>query len=163
MDDWRDSTGTDMRDALAHALRLSVPALTLTLAASAARTAGATGTEYGPYNWWKRAVAVLDITESHAVAGDVLNVYVDVSLDGVTWYNAIHFTQQAGDGTAKKEIAVLDHANPGTAVIVTTSDAASGVVRPAAWGGYVRGRWAVTDGGAHNQSHTFSLKIELQG
>jgi hypothetical protein len=129
----------------------------ITLAASAARTAGANGTAVFVGGERKRFVMVNPITASAAVAGDTLDVYVDFSLDGTTWYNAVHFTQQAGNGAARTEFAVLDPANPGTAVVDVTSDAAAAAVRPALFGPYMRARWAIVDAGAHGQSHTFSV------
>ncbi len=129
----------------------------VTLAASAARTAGANGTAVGGLGAYRRWIIVCAITASAADAADTLNVYVDVSLDGTTWYNAVHFTQQAGDGAAVTLVAVLDPANPGTAVVDITADAASGAVRPAMWGMQMRARWAIVDSGDHDQSHTFSV------
>lgn len=130
-----------------------------TLAASAARTAGASGTAV-VVGGWRRAIVELSITASATDAGDTLNVFVDVlAPDGVTWLNAVHFTQQAGNGAAAKEYAVLDPANPGTSVIAVTSDAASGAVRPALFGPQVRARWAIVDSGDGNSSHTFAVTM----
>jgi hypothetical protein len=128
-----------------------------TLAASAVRTSGANGSAVGGLGGFRRFVFLLDITGSATEAGDTLDVYVDVSLDGTTWFNAVHFTQQAGNGAAGKQIAVLDPSAPGTAVVAVTSDAASGAVRPAMWGPYMRARWAIADTSTSNSSHTFSL------
>jgi hypothetical protein len=130
---------------------------TITLAASAARTAGANGTGVYIGGERRRIIVVNAITASATAAGDVCDVYVDCSLDNVTYYNAIHFTQQAGNGAARTEYAVLDPSNPGTASIDVTTDAASGAVRPALFGPYIRARWAITDAGGHAQSHTFSV------
>src|SRR3990170_1414007 len=130
-----------------------------TLAASAARTvvAGATGTPVVFNGGRRRFVVLLDITASATEAGDTLDVYVDV-LIGATWINAIHFTQQAGNGSAKKEFAILDPAAPGAVVIDVTTDAASGVARPAAFGSQMRARWTVGEANANaNASHTFSV------
>jgi hypothetical protein len=132
----------------------------ITLLASAARTvtAGANGTAKFVGGERKRFIVLCDITASATEAGDTLDVYVDVSLDDVTYFNAIHFTQQAGNGAARKEIAILDPANPGTAVINVTSDAAAAAVRPAAFGAYMRVRWVVVEANANaNSSHTFSV------
>lgn len=109
----------------------------------------------------KRAVVVLDVTAMGGVAGDVLDVFVDV-LVGAKWLNAIHFTQVAGNGAAQTKFAVLDPSNPGAAEINATSDAASGAVRPAAIGAQMRGRYTLVDAGAHGQSSTFSLDVFLQ-
>lgn len=132
------------------------------LAASAARTSGASGTATLVGGFTKRVLVVLDVTASAAVAGDTGDFYVDVSPDGSKWLNAVHFAQQAGNGAAKTEFAILDPTNPGTSSILATSDAASGAVRPGAWGKYIRARWAIVDAGAHGQSHTFSIKAYVQ-
>ena len=108
----------------------------------------------------RRFVIVNRITASATAAGDTLDVYVDFSLDGTTWYNAVHFTQQAGNGAARTEYAVLDPSNPGTSVINVTADAAAAAVRPALFGPYMRARWAMVDaGGDANTSHTFSVLV----
>ncbi len=129
----------------------------LTLAALAARTAGANGSGV-PTKGHGRFLLLCNITASLTDAGDTLNVYVDVlGPDGSTWLNAVHFTEQAGNGAARKEFAVLDPANPGTAVINVTADAAAAAVRPALFGSQMRARWAIVDSGNADQSHTFSV------
>lgn len=128
----------------------------VTLTASAARTSNGSGG--GVYiGHLSRLQVLLSITASATDAGDTLDVYVDVSPDGSTWLNAVHFTQQAGNGAAVKQTATLDRANPGTSVIAVTSDAAAGSVRPALWGLYARARWAIADSGNGNSSHTFAV------
>jgi len=133
---------------------------TITLAASAARTvvAGAVGTAQFIGGERRRFIVLCDITASITDAGDTLDVYVDFSIDNVTWYNAIQFTQQAGNGAARKEIAVLDPSNPGAVVIDVTTDAGAGVVRPAVFGAYIRARWTIVEfAGADVATHTFSV------
>jgi hypothetical protein len=107
----------------------------------------------------RRFLIVNAITASATDAGDTLDVYVDFSLNGTVWYNAVHFTQQAGNGAARTEYAVLDPSDPGVAVINVTADAAAGAVRPSLFGPYMRARWAIVDGAPGNgdQSHTFSV------
>lgn len=105
---------------------------------------------------YRRLIFQQKITASATAAADVLDVYIDVSIDGgTTWLNAIHFTQQAGNGSAVTQVAILDPSNPGTATIAVTSDAASGAVRPAVWGDAVRGRYVLVNNTA--VSHTFGL------
>jgi hypothetical protein len=133
-----------------------------TLAASTARTTGANGTAITGLGYMKRAIIILDITASATDAGDTLDVYIDLSLDGTTWVNAVHFTQQAGNGAAAKEYAVLDPSNPGTSVVTATSDAASGAVRPSVFGLQMRARWAIADSGNGDSSHTFSVTALIQ-
>jgi hypothetical protein len=130
----------------------------LTLAAAAARTTSASGSWVFLGGERQRLVCVLAVTASATAAGDTLDVYVDVSFDGTNSIgNAIHFAQQAGNGAAKSEFAVLDAANPGTASVLLTTDAAAGVVRPGLFGPYYRARWALVDGGGGDTSHTFSV------
>ncbi len=129
----------------------------ITLAASAARTAGANGTAVFLGGERQRFVFLLSVTASATDAGDTLDVYIDWSLDNVTWLNGGHFGQQAGNGAAKKEWMTFDPTNPGTSSIAVTSDAAAGAVRPGVLGPYVRARWAIADSGDANQSHTFSV------
>jgi hypothetical protein len=104
-----------------------------------------------------RMIALLEALISATEAGDTLDVYVDISLDNSTWLNAIHFTQQAGNGAAFKEFAVLDPSAPGVAVVNVTADAAAAAVRPSLFGMYIRARWVVVDTGGAAPSHTFSV------
>ena len=106
----------------------------ITLAALAPRTASATGTAVFDMSIFRRLILVCDITASLTDAPDTLDAYVDVSLDNSIWLNAIHFTQQPGNGAPRREFAILDPAAPGAVVINATTDADAGVVRPAAWG-----------------------------
>jgi hypothetical protein len=142
-----------------RAVKIIREGVSLTLAALAARTAGANGDAVA-VGGYRRFVIVNTITASVTDAADTLDVYVDFSLDNVTWFNAVHFTQRAGNlpATPRTEFAVLDASAPGAVVINVTADAAAGVVRPAAHGAYMRARWAIVDaGGAADQSHTFSV------
>ena len=134
----------------------------LELASMAARTAaGATlpdGTDYPFLGQITRAAVVLDITASASDAADVLDVYVDVSLDlGITWINAIHFTQQAGNGAAAREYALLALDMGNTNTVTVTSDATAGDVRPTVLGPQMRARWTIADSGDGDQSHTFRV------
>ena len=129
----------------------------ITLAASVARTANGAGTAVFIGGERKRFIVINAITASATAAGDTADIYVDFSIDGTTYYNAIHFTQQAGDGAARTEFATLDTANPGTSSIDVTADAASGAVRPALFGAYIKTRWVLVDGGGADTSHTFSV------
>jgi hypothetical protein len=132
---------------------------TATLAASVARTTGANGTPVAVPEWVRRLSVLLDISASATDAADTLDVYVD-ALIGAKWVNAAHFTQQAGNGAAQSEVAILDPSNPGTAALNVTTDAAAGAVRPAVFGSKLRARWAIVDGLANaNQSHTFSVEV----
>jgi len=112
---------------------------------------------------WKRAEFLLNVTATAGVAGDVLDVYVDVMApDGVTWLNAIHFTQVAGDSAAIKHYAVLDSASVAATTFNVTTDCASGVTKPYLFGPQIRGRYTLVDAGAHGQSVTFELTGQVE-
>jgi len=125
-----------------------------------ATTTAGTNVAAVPVGIWRRAQLVLNVTSSGVDAGDTLDVYVDVSPDGgVSWLNAVHFAQQAGTGAAKKELATLDPAAPGTSTIAATSDCAAGAVRPAAFGTQMRVRYVIVNGaGGGTPAHNFSVK-----
>lgn len=127
------------------------------LAPLLARVAGANGVAAPGLAQYRRFIFVCQITASAHEAGDTLDAYVDVSLDGNLWLNAIHFTQQSGAGAARVEYAILDPAAPGAVVINATADAGAGVVRPSAWGAFMRARWAIADSGDGDSSHTFAI------
>ncbi len=129
----------------------------ITLSALSAKVATGDGTGVFIGGERKRFIVINAITASATAAGDTADVYVDFSLDNVTWYNAVHFTQQAGNGAARTEYAVLDPSAPGAVTIDVTTDAASGAVRPSLFGPYMRARWALVDGGGGDTSHTFSV------
>ncbi len=129
----------------------------LELAALAARTADGNGVPVTGLGYGKRYLLLCDIIDSAHEAGDTLDVYVDVSLDGSTWLNAVHFTQQAGNGAARKEFAVLDPSNPGAVVVDVTADAIAGAVRPALFGLQMRARWVIADSGDGDSAHTFRV------
>jgi hypothetical protein len=129
----------------------------ITLAASAARTSSANGTAVTGLGWRNRYIILFDLTVADTDAGDTLDVYVDVSLDGSTWLNAVHFTQIIGTDAASKRFAVLDPSAPGTAEILVTADAAAGAVRPSMFGPQMRARWAIVDAGTDDASFTFSV------
>ena len=143
------SRGTNLQQGEAFTLRASAAATAVT---------GATGTAVTMYGERKRFIILCDITNSDTDADDTLDVYVDVLISGTTWANAIHFTQQAGTGAAKKMFAVLDATAPAATVTDITTDAASGVVRPSLFGSEMRARWTVAVGaGGGAASHTFAV------
>lgn len=129
------------------------------LAASTARTANGNGEwvavlgERIQFSW------LLNITSSATAASDTLDVYIDVSFDGVNSAgNVAHFTQQAGDGSAADEVAIVGASATSTSTTVVTSDAAAATVRQGFTGPYWRARWVIVDGGGGDTSHTFSVQ-----
>lgn len=136
-----------------------LPGETVTLAASGARTADGNGSWIYVGGERSKIMWVLDITASATDAGDTLDVFIDVSLDGSNQLaNVVHFTQQAGNGSAATEVATIDALAPGTSTVVVTADASAAAVRPGVTGPYYRARWEVVDSGDGNSSHTFSVE-----
>jgi hypothetical protein len=146
-----------MTSALYEVVAKAAAGLAVTLAASAARTLGANGTAVTGCGWFRRLIVLLDVTAAAADAGDTLDVFVDGSVDNLTWFNMAHFPQVLGNGGAKKFVAVLDPSNPGTSVFDVSSDASAGAQRPALFAPYLRVRWAIADSGDGDQSFTFSV------
>ena len=106
---------------------------------------------------WKKAVFLLDVTATAGVAGDTLDVYIDVLGPGSTWLNAGHFTQVAGNSAAIKHFMVLDATNVAATTFNVTTDCTTGVTKPYVWGKAFRARYTLVDAGAHGQSVTFSV------
>lgn len=130
----------------------------VTLASSAARTASGNGEWVAVLGERFQYSFLLDITASATDAGDTLDVYIDTSFDGVNSAgNVVHYTQQAGNGSAAKEVAIVGASATQTTTTVVTSDAAVATVRTGFTGPYWRARWAVVDSGDGNSSHTFSV------
>ena len=131
----------------------------ITLAASAARTAGANGTSIfvgGERSWF---MFLLNIANASATdAGDTLDVYIDFSLDDSVWINVVHFTQRAGNAAAANIYTATVYPTLASAAPVdVTNDVAAGIIRTTILGSYVRARWAIADSGNGNSSHTFSV------
>jgi hypothetical protein len=128
--------------------------------ALAAQTATTTGDAFKLDSSYEEALFVLDVTALATDVGDTLDVFLDVSPDGVTWFNSAHFTQILGNGAAAK-IAVkvtkggdfADH----DAVLAVTSDASAGAVRNLGIMPFWRYRSTVVDNGVDNASFTYSL------
>ena len=131
-----------------------------TRAAAVANSAGASVEDTAAA---KRVCILLDVSATAGVAGDVLDVFVDVlGPDGTTWLNAVHFPQVAGDAAAVKHFAVLDPSAPAATSFNVTADCAAGDTRPYLWGLALRGRYTLVDAGGHGQSVAFSLTALLQ-
>jgi hypothetical protein len=133
-----------------------------TLRAPSASTASETSTAVQVVedaNAFRTALFVLDVSAAATAAGDTLDVYVDTSLDGITWINAVHFTQVLGNGGAKREIAKLTAdplADPDN-VLAVDADAAVTVVRNVGVMPYIRHRSVLVDATTDDASFTYSL------
>lgn len=118
------------------------------------------GAGYKLQQAFKEMMVQLDVTAAATEAGDTLDVYVDMSIDGGTkWNNLLHFNQVLGNGGAKTFVGIIKNDNPGaSAVFATTSDAAAGATRQIGFGDRIRFRAVVADASTQNVSFTYSLK-----
>lgn len=119
------------------------------------------GTGYKLQQAFKEMMVQLDVSAAATEAGDTLDVYVDMAMDGAgtKWNNVGHFTQVLGNGGAKTFVMVIKNDNPGaTAVFATTSDAAAGATRQIGFGDRIRYRAVTVDASTANASFTYSLK-----
>lgn len=137
---------------------------TVVLKSLAAQTASTTGDAVRLPASYEEAIFVLDVTNADTDATDTLDVYIDVSPDGVTWFNSTHFTQILGNGSAAKIAAKVtkggDFADA-DAVLAITSDAAAGVVRQLGIMPFIRYRSVVVDAVADDATFTYSLTAHL--
>lgn len=152
----RDKTSRDLLGVL--------DGLYIEAAASAARTDETANAiintfDLGTYGF-KRLAAVLDVTAAATETADKLDVMIDVSMDGSTWVNVIHFTQHAGDGGAAKYFAATPDVGSGVEEAVTSDVAAGGTPR-VFFGRYVRVRQTITEASTDNASFTYSVDIAL--
>ncbi len=137
---------------------LAGEAITIFAATTTAAATTTNGTAVYVGGERSRYIFLLNVTAAATDADDTLDVYIDWSLDGTTYINGGHFTQVLGNGGVKKYYMIFDPSAPGTSVIDATSDAASGAVRPAMFGMYVRGRYVCAEGaGGGASGFTFAV------
>ena len=104
---------------------------------------------------------LLNVVAADTDATDTLDVYVDSSIDGVTWLNICHFTQIVGTDPATKLVAIIPRIGVGVVGNVTT-DLAAGNVLPFI-GSWLRSRATRVEGvGAGVLSFEYSLKACLK-
>ena len=96
----------------------------------------------------------LDVTAAATAAGDILDVYIDWSLDDTTWFNGARFTRVLGNGGAVSFYTAFVVQGIDNDVALT-NDAAAGDTRGTMLAPYVRGRYVITE--ADDASFTFSL------
>ena len=131
----------------------------ITLKASGAITATAGTNGTAVYVGGERVVYifVLNVTAAATEVDDTLDVYIDWSLDDVTYINGGHFTQCLGNGGAKAYYMIFSPGGAGTADVDVSADQAVSTVVPTVFGPYVRARWVEVDAGGAASSFTFSV------
>ncbi len=108
------------------------------------------------------ATFMLNVISATTEAGDTLDVFIDLSLDTVTWFNGIHFTQVLGNGGAKIFVAQLTFPTAAVADINVTADGAANSARNL-WAPHVRVGWNNTDANANvNAIFNFQVSVALQ-
>lgn len=129
------------------------------LAASATVTTTGTGTVpdlvLGEYSG---ILLQLEVTAAATAVGDLLDVFVQTTIDNATWLDMVHFTQVLGNGGAKRYIAKV----LGNAAALTeyeTGTALGAAAQRAIFGDQYRVRWVVTSSSA--PSFTFSVKANF--
>ena len=134
-----------------------------TAGAAILRAAGLQATKMNLLSTYNVAVFMLTVTPlAGAEAGDTLDIYVDLSLDGNTYFNAVHFTQVIGTGGVIKFVAQLTHPSAAVADINVTSDAAANAVRNL-WAPHVRVGHVVVDVTSNSTAKfIYTLDVYLQ-
>jgi len=140
--------GKDLRQG--ELITLFPAAVYVTAAAAATGTAVYLGGER------RRFIFTLDVTAAASAVGDTLDVFIDWSLDGTTYYNGAHFTQVLGNGGAVAYYTVFDATTGLAADVAVTADQAANTTVPTLFGPYVRGRYALVNGGG---THTFTFSL----
>lgn len=124
------------------------------LLASGARTATGTG-DAVLLEGYECLVFQLDLTAAATESGDTLDVYVQTTIDGTNWLDAVHFTQVLGNGGTKRYVSKLSASLALTEYEVGTALGAAAVRH--IFGAQWRVRWAITDASTTNASFTFSV------
>lgn len=109
------------------------------------------------------AIFVLDVTAAGSIAGDLLNVYVQHSVDdGASWDDFVSFTQVLGNGGVKKFLAfwALYGTAPSTPMKAPQDGAlTAGQVQQGPIGNTLRVKWAIVNGGG---THLFTFSLGIQ-
>jgi hypothetical protein len=139
--------------------------LTRTLAALAARTAGGAGAELAGLGEWDRASVVLDVTAAGTEYGDTLNVYVQSSFDGATWYDVAAFEQVHGNEGAQRYLKRLSSVG-GTpvpdAMPMKDGGLLAGTTFPCFSPDRLRVKWVIGDAGTDDAAFTFGAVVHLE-
>jgi hypothetical protein len=130
----------------------------VTLQASGTVTATGTGTTTNGLGGFTVACFELDVTAAAQAAADKLDVYIQGMVDGTNFVDIVHFTQIAGNGSAKRYFsklvssAALTEFENGTAL---GAAAARAIITDA-----YRVRWVVVNDTA--PSFAFSVSANFQ-
>jgi hypothetical protein len=105
---------------------------------------------------------IQDIVSSATDAGDTLDCVVEFSSDGTKWWNGGTFTQQAGDGAARREVMTFKNSLAVDPDAIFTFAVGAGIVNEKLFGRYMRVGVGVSDNDT-NGSHVFSVTGYIGG
>lgn len=134
----------------------------VTLLASEARTASGSGSTVSVPKGTKALLFLLDVTAAAKDVGDLLDVYVRDSFDGVVFTDMVRFTQVLGNGGAKKYYAVVNlRATPTTGMGPVQDCVMSAGARQGPCGPTLRAEYVIMPDGdpTADQSFTFELNM----
>jgi hypothetical protein len=103
---------------------------------------------------WEFLQIIQDIYATSVTdAGDVMDVIVEFSSDGTKWWNGGTFTQQAGNGVAKREVMTFKNSLALDPDAIFTFATAATVVHEKLFGRYMRVGIGVTDAGTDGKHY----------
>ncbi len=144
----------------ARVVNILTTTTTLNTAVTRNSAAGTGIAQLGLLRKYELATFQLNVTAAAAGATDTLDVFIDLSLDGNLWINALHFTQVLGNGGAKTFVNQLCFPTAAVADINVTSDGAANSARNL-WAPHVRAGFVQVSGGGTAQ-FTFQVLAALQ-
>lgn len=133
------------------------------LVASGSRTASGTIAIAADLSNVRRAGLILTVSAAGSAAGDLLDVFLQSSIDdGATWDDFVHFTQALGNGGPKKFIAWWTREVVPESEIAAPVDGALAVgVRQGPIGVLIREKHTIVNGGG-THDFTYSIKANLE-
>ncbi len=99
------------------------------------------------------------LTAAATASSDTLDVKVQTTLDGSSWFDVAYFTQMLGDGGAKNFVVKISGTEP-QALFPGTTALTAGNVRHTI-GTQFRTIYTLVDGGGNDQSFTFSVIMAI--
>ena len=125
------------------------------------RIASDVGSSRSTYRCPKAFVFLLNVISAATDAGDLLDVYIQDSPDGVTtWNDFVRFTQVIGSGGAKKYVAIVNcEIAPSTAMGAPQDGVMSAGVRAGPICPLIRAKWVITDAGSDNAAFDFGITM----
>jgi hypothetical protein len=110
----------------------------------------------------KALIFLLDVTVAAKDVGDLLDVYVQDSIDGVIFTDLVRFTQVLGNAGAKKYYAVVNlQANPTTGMGPVQDCTMSAGARQGPCGSTIRPKFVITPDGDSTEDQSFTFELSM--